>query len=139
MKLLLKQPFSLEIPHENADDEIITGTLSPLSKKQLKDFKDAFKKDQALSDKVRKLQRKLLRLKSTDTKRYDLEDEIRDLNVELLSMDTEESTSKLRFELSVISEQKERMIEISDLISYQEMLSAIVKDIEDKKGNVTPA
>ena len=139
MKLLLKQPFSLEIPHENEDDEIITGTLSPLSKKQLKDFKDAFKKDQALSDKVRKLQRKLLRLKSTDTKRYDLEDEIRDLNVELLSMDTEESTSKLRFELSVISEQKERMIEISDLISYQEMLSAIVKDIEDKKGNVIPA
>ena len=139
MKLLLKQPFSLEIPRENEDDEIITGTLSPLSKKQLKDFKDAFKKDQALSDKVRKLQRKLLRLKSTDTKRYDLEDEIRDLNVELLSMDTEESTSKLRFELSVISEQKERMIEISDLISYQEMLSAIVKDIEDKKGNVIPA
>jgi len=139
MKLLLKQPFSLEIPHENEDDEIITGTLSPLSKKQLKDFKDAFKKDQALSDKVRKLQRKLLRLKSTDTKRYDLEDEIRDLNVELLNMDTEESTSKLRFELSVISEQKERMIEISDLISYQEMLSAIVKDIEDKKGNVIPA
>jgi hypothetical protein len=139
MKLLLKQPFSLEIPHENEDDEIITGTLSPLSKKQLKDFKDAFKKDQALSDKVRKLQRKLLRLKSTDTKRYDLEDEIRDLNVELLSMDTEESTSKLRFELSVISEQKERMIEISDLISYQEMLSTIVKDIEDKKGNVIPA
>ena len=139
MKLLLKQPFSLEIPHENEHDEIITGTLSPLSKKQLKDFKDAFKKDQALSDKVRKLQRKLLRLKSTDTKRYDLEDEIRDLNVELLNMDTEESTSKLRFELSVISEQKERMIEISDLISYQEMLSAIVKDIEDKKGNVIPA
>ena len=139
MKLLLKQPFSLEIPRENEDDEIITGTLSPLSKKQLKDFKDAFKEDQALSDKVRKLQRKLLRLKSTDTKRYDLEDEIRDLNVELLNMDTEESTSKLRFELSVISEQKERMIEISDLISYQEMLSAIVKDIEDKKGNVIPA
>ena len=139
MKLLLKQPFSLEIPRENEDDEIITGTLSPLSKKQLKDFKDSFKKDQALSDKVRKLQRKLLRLKSTDTKRYDLEDEIRDLNVELLNMDTEESTSKLRFELSVISEQKERMIEISDLISYQEMLSAIVKDIEDKKGNVIPA
>jgi hypothetical protein len=139
MKLLLKQPFSLEIPRENEDDEIITGTLSPLSKKQLKDFKDAFKEDQALSDKVRKLQRKLLRLKSTDTKRYDLEDEIRDLNVELLNMDTEESTSKLRFELSVISEQKERMIEISDLISYQEMLSTIVKDIEDKKGNVIPA
>jgi phenylalanyl-tRNA synthetase alpha subunit len=147
MKLLLKQPFSLEIPHENGEDEILTGTLAPLNKKQLKEFKTHFKKDQDLSNKLSDLSRELSRLEDKARhdgkvdldKKYKLEDKIRVLSKELKDLNTEETTAKKRFDLSVESEYLDRIKEIAEFLSYREVLDVIINDIEDRKGNDIPA
>ena len=138
MKLLLKQKFSLEIPTDAGDDEIIEGTLAPLSKKQFKDFQLHFKKNKDLSDELKKLQ-KIYRRAEKDKARYKIEDEIEELNNTLSNLDTEEQTSKYRFDLSVTSNKLDRLHEIASLIGFNSLLASIIKDIEEEKGNYIPA
>ena len=121
MKLLLQQPFSIEIPQENnSEDEIITGTLSPLSKKEMAEFKKEFEKNQKLANDQRAKQRQLIRLTESEpdnlAKKYKLEDEIEKLGKDLVALDTEETTAKSRFEKSVRSKNKSRLEDIADLL-----------------------
>ena len=144
MKLLLQQPFSIEIPQENnSEDEIITGTLSPLSKKEMAEFKKEFEKNQKLANDQRAKQRQLIRLTESEpdnlAKKYKLEDEIEKLGKDLVALDTEETTAKSRFEKSVRSKNKSRLEDIADLLSYRELMDVIIKDVNEKKGNGTPA
>lgn len=144
MKLLLQQPFSIEIPQENnSEDEIIAGTLAPLSKKELAEFKKEFEQNQKLATEQRKKQRQLIRLTESEpenlTKKYKLEDEIEKIGMDLVALDTEETTARSRFDKSVRSDNKSRLEDIADLLSYRELMAVIIKDVEAKKGNVTPA
>lgn len=144
MKLLLQQPFSIEIPQENnSEDEIIIGTLAPLSKKEMTEFKKEFEKNQKLANDQRAKQRQLIRLTESEpddfAKKYKLEDEIEKIGKDLVALDTEETTAKSRFEKSVRSDSKSRLEDIADLLSYRELMDAIIKDVNEKKGNVTPA
>jgi len=140
MKLLLKQPFTLEVPHEDGTEEVLTGTFSPLTKTQLKEFRKLFKPNQDASDLLRKTQKQLRRLKDKDlTKKYELEDEIEALIKKITNFDTDEETAKERIRLSVESDDMKRIDEIADLLGYNEVFAVILKDIEDKRGNDIPA
>ena len=147
MKLTLNQPFSIEIKTDGKEDEIIIGTLTPLTKKQQKEFEKDFKKNADLAKKLQKATRSLNRNiekieknNSSDYEaKYKLEDEIELLMEQLSTLDTEETTAEKRFELSVESESKDRLIELSDIVGYRQIMTVISKDINEKQGNDIPA
>jgi len=147
MKFELTQPFSLEIPQDGKEDEIIIGTLSQITKKQQKEFEKDFKKNkdgaiklQLKTRQLKRLSEKLERGDSTDHEaKYTLEDEIEAELEKLKILDTEETTSKKRFEISVTSESLERLKELAEIVGYSHLMSVIVKDVTEKQGNDTPA
>jgi len=150
MKLLIQQKFSLEIPHENKDDEIIIGLLTPISKKQKRENKQAFKEDETKAKKLQKDSLKLNRLaikvdkaSKSDMSEAELEklyNEVDELservetkNEELQNEDIYEKVAKKQFNQSVKSEQLDRLIEICELMGYRQVLDVIHRDIQEGK------
>lgn len=150
MKLELQQKFSLEIP-TSGEDEIITGTIAPISKQQKKDNEKAFDNERKLSKDLQKKSTKLRRLalkvekaerdettkESNLTKLYKdidaLSDEVETQTEELLELDITEKVAKSRFDLSVKSEQLDRLKEICELVGYSKVIETIHKEVQEGK------
>jgi len=153
MKLNLSQPFTLEIPHANAETEIIKGTLTPYSKTQRQESKKEFDNEKqsikTLQKKSTKLRRLALQVEKAeqnnntpeDAERLELlyaeldekTDEVEALTDSLGDMDINEAIALKRFTTSVKTNKHERLIEICNLVGYVEVMETIHKDIEEGK------
>ena len=150
MKLILTQPFTLEI---GDTEEVISGTLKPLSKQEQKDFEKTFNKHQKeakilqkksvqinrLTKSIEALEKKDIDVEDKREELYKLEDELNADGEKLMELDTNEVTAKKRIEMSVECDNMDRLIELCEIVGYRGILDTIVKDIEEKKGNVKPA
>jgi len=142
MKLLLEQPFSIEIPTEGKEDEVITGTIREFTKAEKAKFKKSFKKNTDASKSIKRKLRDLKRLeaeKEKDTEKiYQLEDEIEDITESINSEDIIENAAKERFSICVKSPDIKRLEELSESVGYTTLLEVIVKDLAEKKKSGTP-
>ena len=129
MKLILNNPFTIEIPADGKEDEVLTGTIRDFTKQEKADFKKAFKKN---ADKSKNIQRKLKELKRLNEK---IEKDTESLNSE----DILENAAKERFEICVQSKDDTRLQELSDQVGYVALLEVMVKDVAEKKQNATPS
>lgn len=147
MKLVLKKPFTLEI---SDTDEVISGTLSPLSKQEQKEFEKTFTKHnkdaKALQRKsvlLNRLSKTIKHLESTGNENlqvsineyYALEDEISADTEKLEAQNVSEDAAQKRINMSVVCDDKDRLKEICELVGYQLVLDTIIKDTIEKSGN----
>lgn len=152
MKLQLNQPFTLEITESGKDAEVIQGTLSDTTKKQNLEFITFLAPHKKISDKLQRLSNKLALIedKISTPKWYQLsfiyrilfyflERKVIKMVTAINSMDIEEQAAKKRFDLCVDSDSIERITELCDLVGYAKVMKTILEDIEEKKGNATPA
>ena len=147
MKLLLSQPFSIEIPTEGKKDEVITGTLRDFTKAEKAKFKKTFKKNTDKSKDIKRKLRELKRLEDENKKGtlediekiYQLEDEIEKETELVNNQDIVEAAAKDRFNTCVESPKKDRLTELSDSVGYVALLEVMIKDIAEKKKKGTPA
>lgn len=147
MKLILKQSFSIEV---GDTEEVIKGTLQPLTKAEQKEFEKAFNKHTKLAKDLRRKGQEYQRLakqleiaekpsKEDFERLYTLEDEIEEDRQKLEDLETHEATAKKRFEMSVESNDLPRLVELCELVGYRVILGLIQQDVDEKKGNSTPA
>jgi len=150
MKLIINQPFTIEIQEE----ETIKGTLAPLTKKQKKEYEDIMQSDMDKSKILQKKAKELDRINDkikiyTDTsnkktlndlfeRKYPLEDSIKKLTEDLQKENTPEKAAKTRYEKSIVCEtpeMKTRLDELCEQMSYSFILNFIQEDIKEKRGN----
>lgn len=151
-KLNLIEKFILEIPTSETENDIIKGTMRPLTKDEQKEFEKMFETDKNMGLKLQKkssrLQKLFKRLEIAEKREdYDmqekilieienLEDEIIKETEELQNLDTHEKTAKQRLKLSLkceIPEMMAKLIEACDLVGYKKVLDTIQEDIDEGK------
>jgi Skp family chaperone for outer membrane proteins len=150
MKLILTQPFTLEI---GDTEEVISGTLKPLTKKEQKEFEKTFDKHQKeakalqrksiqinrLTKSIESLEKKDIDAEEKREELYRLEDELNKEGEKLMELDTNEVTAKKRIEMSIECDNFARLTELCEIVGYRVILDTIIEDIEEKKGNDKPA
>ena len=148
MKLLLNQKFTLEIPRDNEEVEIITGTLLPLSKEQKREIKEIVSAENKKANDLNKssvaLNRYIIKVQKAEKEESDTLDKMYETLDKMTSdIDTQrdnlsdieigEVTAKKRFYFSVKSDKHERLVEICELVGYLKVMETIFKDIEEGK------
>ncbi len=149
MKLVFTDKFSLEIPLENGQEEIITGTVRELKKSEQKEIKAIYKEDKQKEKKLNKLikeasrfaekfERDKPKLNEAEIKggfdRVDkYEEDIEEQTEALNSDETILKGLRLRFDKTIESEQKDRLREICEEFGYPKVYEAINRDLEEKK------
>jgi hypothetical protein len=145
MKLQLNNPFTIEI---DGTDEVIEGTIRELTKTEKEEVKKMYTKSEKDSKKLKKLTRKLQRLETEldieedkKTKRSllieksELEDEIDVLSDSLNVQDLADMLITTRIERCVDSKQKDRILELCEIVGAQRVFEVILKGVEEYKGN----
>lgn len=153
MKLLINEPFSLEIPLADGGEDIVTGTykeFSPAIKKIIQDtFKEESDKAKAGAKKSKKFQKLYSRLErwEADTTKsnddidklqdevFELEEEINQLSEEINEAKTEEKTYIKRIELQFNQEIHEKIKNLCKHVGYVKLFDTVAEDINEKKGN----
>jgi predicted nuclease with TOPRIM domain len=148
MKLNLTQPFTLEIPHEEKETEIITGALSSITKEQKIKIRNEFENNKAKSIELQKKSIKLNRLAIKVQKaekdnvnniediydKYDkLSDEVFNLSSKLEEMETQENVAQTRFNTLVKSNKLDRLKEIANIVGFTRLMKAIDDGVEEGK------
>jgi len=161
-KIKLLEQFTIEVPRQSGDNDIIKGSLIPETKKLLKEIENKFEADiknaKQLQKDFNKLSRLLEKIESlTDTiaiikdetakmnmidKRQSLRDELyllqdkaEDDTESLKQKDPQEIRAKEHIERRVRAdnENKAKLIELCDNYGYTMVFETIIKDIEEGK------
>jgi len=144
-KIIFKQTFTLEV-----GEETYTGTLNDLSKSQKTEFEKISKKVKGETESLQKI---LLQIEKVDRRIFILEkldkwDEILELEKEKESLIEEQSKIiatlndgkgmddifKKRLELSLDSDDKDKILAAGKEYGYQNVFNTILQDIEDTKA-----
>lgn len=162
MKLTFKDPFSLEIPLTDGQEDIITGTVRQLNKKEIKEidagFEEIKKKAKYLEKKTKVFEKKSKKLIRIEKKIEHFKDlTIEKVEAEYLLIEAFETeldaieaqmeplieeldnsthiidTQRKRFDLTIVSERKSDLKKICEDIGYEKVFKVISEDIEAKK------
>jgi hypothetical protein len=144
-KIIFKQTFTLEV-----GEETYTGTLNDLSKSQKTEFEKISKKVKGETESLQKI---LLQIEKVDRRIFILEkldkwDEILELEKEKEVLIEEQSKListlndgkgmddifKKRLELSLDSDDKDKILAAGKEYGYQNVFNTILQDIEDNKA-----
>ncbi len=150
MKLVFTDKFSLEIPLENGQEEVIKGTVRELKKSEQKEIKAIYKEDKLKEKTLNKLIKEASRFeeKFERDKPNLTEDQIKSgfERLDKYEQDIEEQTENLnsdemifkglriRFDKTIVSDKKDRLREICEEFGYPKVYEAINRDIEEKKA-----
>lgn len=148
MKLELRQKFTIETDISGVE-EIYTGTIRELTKKEQKEIEQTFKENEAKQKALSKLnkKRRILTLKieqKEEIKEYDdlqslvddldtLDEQIDTLATELNKNEILTNALRARFEQTVKSDRKEELKVIAEDFGYEVIFQTITKDIEEGK------
>lgn len=155
MKLLINEPFSLEVTMQDGSEKVITGTykeytpaLRKIIQNEFKEETDKAKLGMKKSSKLQRLVRRLERWEESETKTdeeiekledeiYSMQDEIQDLQDEIENMNTEERSFIRRIELQFNTEVQQEIKELCKVAGYHKVFDTVAEDINEKKGNAT--
>lgn len=157
MKLKLLEAFTIEVPRQDGDYDILEGKFLPTTKKFEKEIEDRYEEQISKAKALQKKANQLMRLEqsiqineqkinigatteliakkeSLLNEAYSLQDEVETLNNELKSFDMleikarEHITARLRAE----EDAKNKIIQLCETYGYKMMFETILEDIEEK-------
>lgn len=144
-KLNFKDEFTLEV-----GDDVYTGTLLDLDKKQKKDVNKIGEKAKAKNDELNSQYKQVARLQKNITINEKLNDwaTVKTLQAELealqdsaeaLERELETDTSiermfKRRMELTLVSDDKDEILAAGERYGYQNVYSTILQDIKETRA-----
>ena len=148
MKLELRQKFTIETDISGVE-EIYTGTIRELTKKEQKEIEQTFKENESKQKELSKLnkKRRIATLKieqKEELKEYDdlqslvdeldaIDEKIEILATELNKNEILTNALRARFEQTVKSDRKEELKQIAEDFGYEVIFQTITKDIEEGK------
>lgn len=157
MKLKLLEPFTIEVPRQDGDYDILEGKFLPTTKKFEKDIEAKYSEQIEKAKVLQKKTNKLMRLEQsiqTNEQRlnikldndlinkkeqmlndaYNLRDEIEALNEELKDYDMLEIKGKehINFRLRADEDNKNKILQLCETYGYSMVFDTILKDIEEK-------
>ena len=148
MKLQLRQKFTVETDI-SGNEEIYSGTIRELTKKETKQIEQSFKENETKQKQLSKLNksRRILTLKiekKEELKDYDdlqeLVDQLDALDEEIEARTTELNKNEIltnalrtRFDATIQSDRKAELKQIAEDFGYEIVFQTITKDIEEKK------
>lgn len=144
-KLNFKDEFTLEV-----GDDVYTGTLLDLDKKQKKDVNKIGAVDRGKNDELKDIYKKISRLQKNieiseklddwdEVKRLQAalereQDDGEKLEAELGASDSIERMFKKRIELTLVSDDKDEILAAGERYGYQNVYSTILQDIKETRA-----
>lgn len=136
MKLILKEPFTLEVGEDTYSGELVSLTKKQLAKiNKISPNKD-IKEVQKLSKRVESIREQYPFLKEDEKLNNllfieDIEAKIEALNGIIEAFDIED-IYKERMNISIMGEDKKALMELGEMYGYKKVFSTILEDIKER-------